>query len=98
MPHGPSGTVQGRRPLFSWSAVPGIDEYVLVILYASDNEEYVIPGQPFTVAGTSFRPPQALPFSTEMRWKVKTECNEDYGPFSPSTYFDLEPRCRPRGC
>jgi hypothetical protein len=26
-----------------------------------------------------------------MRWKVKTECDERYGPFSPSMYFTIEP-------
>jgi len=24
-----------------------------------------------------------------MRWKVKTECNEHYGPFSFSRYFNI---------
>ena len=94
----PEGTNTGHFPVFRWSAVPGIDEYVVFILYASDDEEYVIDGQPFTVGGTSFRPPAPLPFYTGMRWKVKTECDEQYGPFSRSVYFDLEPRCRPRDC
>ena len=78
--------------------MPGIEEYVVVILYASDDEEYVIPGSPFSVHGTSFRPPQALTLWTGMHWKVRTECDEDYGPFSNSMYFDLEPRRRPRDC
>jgi hypothetical protein len=95
-PYGPSGTVLGGRPLFSWSAVSGVDEYVVEILYASNDGDYVIPAQ--TVAGTTFRPSQPLPFWTGMRWQVKAECDERYGPLSETTYFDLEPRCRLDNC
>ena len=94
-PIGPSGTITSRRPLFQWTAVAGIDEYVLLVLYESDNEEYAIPGQPFTVTGTSFRAPTPLPVGVGLRWKVKTECDENYGPFTDSVYFDVDPPCRP---
>jgi hypothetical protein len=94
-PIGPSGTIASRFPLFKWTAVPGIDEYVLLVLYESDNEEYAIPGQPFTVTGTSFRASTALPTNVGLRWKVKTECDEQYGPFTDSVYFDVEPPCHP---
>lgn len=94
---GPQGIRYNPRPLFRWNAVPGINEYVLVILYASDQEEYVIGGQPFHIEGaTSFRPSEDLPFDVEMRWKVKTECeNEHYSYFSPSMYFTILERCPP---
>jgi hypothetical protein len=94
---GPQGVRFNPRPLFRWNPVEGIDEYVLLILYASPDEEYVIPGQPFHIDGaTSFRPPEDLPFDTEMRWKVKTECeNEHYSGFSPDMYFTLQERCPP---
>ena len=94
---GPQGTRFNPRPLFRWNPVEGIDEYVLLILYASDDAQYVIDGQPFHIEGaTSFRPPEDLPFDTEMRWKVKSECGiEHYSAFSPSMYFTLVERCPP---
>jgi len=94
---GPEGLIHNRRPVFRWTPVDGIDEYAIAILYAGPDGDYVL-GTAFTAHGTSFVPPAPLPFYEPMRWKVKTECNEDYGPFTESMYFEIEPRCLPHNC
>jgi len=91
-PIGPAGNITEDQPLVSWDPVPGIDEYVVVILLASPDAQYAVTPnqQPFHIEGaTSFRPPP-LPRNTPMRWKVKTEFGtECYGLYSPSTYFTV---------
>jgi hypothetical protein len=89
VPLGPEGVVPFAQPTLSWRPVPGIDEYVVLILLQSGNEQTVW-GPTHVVGRTSVTAPPLPPF-TEMRWKVKTECDERYGPFSPSMYFTIEP-------
>ncbi len=96
---GPSGTIRNRAPTFRWRAVPGAEEYVLVLLYASDQEECVFPNPQGscheTTAATRLNLGE-LPVGVEMRWKVKTECGDElYGPFSPSMYFEIDPGTGP---
>lgn len=69
--------------------MPGAEEYVIALLYAPDDGDYVF-GQAFSTPGTCINLGQ-LPVNTPMRWKIKTECNEHYGPFSDSVYFTIVP-------
>lgn len=86
---GPSGTISNSSPTFCWSSVPGAEEYVIALLYAPDDGDYVF-GQAFSTPDTCINLGQ-LPVNTPMRWKIKTECNEHYGPFSDSVYFTIVP-------
>lgn len=88
-PISPVGTIRSRNPTFCWTAVPGIEEYALAILYAADDSDYVL-GHAIGVTGTCVTVP-GLPVNTPMRWKVKTECDEHYGPFTDSVYFTIAP-------
>jgi hypothetical protein len=87
----PSGglDIADDPPTFSWSAVDGAESYVLDLFFGDDNSIYVLPNEPFQVDGTDFTPDTTLPAHTLMRWKVKPECSEKYGPFSPSAYFTI---------
>jgi hypothetical protein len=89
VPLGPEGVVPFSQPTFSWRPIPGINEYVVLVLLQSANEQTVW-GPVHVIGRTSVTAPP-LPAFTEMRWKVKTECDEGYGPFSPSMYFTIEP-------
>lgn len=86
---GPSGTIHETAPTFCWTAVPGAEEYVIALLYAADDGDYVF-GRAFSTPDTCINLGD-LPVNTAMRWKIKTECNEHYGPFSGSVYFTIAP-------
>jgi hypothetical protein len=84
---GPEGNITDAAPTFCWTSVPGAEEYVIALLYAPDDGYYVF-GHADSTTGTCINL-GALPVNTPMRWKIKTECNEIYGPFSPSKYFTI---------
>jgi hypothetical protein len=85
--NGPSGNITDVAPTFCWSSVPGAEEYVIALLFAPDDGYYVF-GHADSTYETCINL-GALPVNTPMRWKIKTECNEIYGPFSPSVYFTI---------
>jgi hypothetical protein len=85
--YGPSGNITNASPTFCWSAVPGAEDYVIALLFAPDDGYYVF-GHADSTGDTCINL-GALPVNTPMRWKIKTECNEIYGPFSPSMYFTI---------
>jgi hypothetical protein len=84
---GPSGNITDVAPTFCWSSVPGAEEYVIALLFAPDDSYYVFGHADSTTQTCINLGP--LPVNTQMRWKIKTECNEIYGPFSPSMYFTI---------
>lgn len=86
---GPEGTIREAAPTFCWTPVPGASEYVIALLYAADDGDYVF-GHAISTEDTCINL-GPLPVNTPMRWKIKTECNELYGPFSPSKYFTIVP-------
>jgi hypothetical protein len=88
VPLGPEGVTTFTQPTFSWRPVTGIDEYVVLVLLASDEEQTVWLGH--AEGRTSITAPP-LPVNTPMRWKVKTECDEHYSAFSATLYFTIEP-------
>ena len=92
LPLGPEGVVPFSQPTFSWRPVAGIDEYVVLVLLESENEQTVWLGH--AEGSTSITAPP-LPPNTRMRWKVKTECDEQYGPFSAQLFFTIEPAAGP---
>jgi hypothetical protein len=67
--------------------VPGAEEYVIALLFAPDDGYYVF-GHADSTSETCINL-GPLPVNTPLRWKIKTECNEIYGPFSPSVYFTI---------
>ncbi len=87
--NGPSGIIHDVAPWFCWSNVPGASEYVIALLYAADDGGYVFGHADSTDELCINLGP--LPVNTPMRWKIKTECDERYGPFSPSVYFTIVP-------
>jgi hypothetical protein len=90
-PAGPAGDVGTARPTFSWTAVPGATSYTLYVLDPAEN--WVIRQTNLTT--TSFTPTSNLPEGVELRWKVKGESSCGPGPYSPSTYFTLQPPAPP---
>jgi len=85
----PQGTIHDPAPTFCWSAVPGAQEYVIALLFAPDDGGYVF-GHAFSTPDTCINL-GPLPLNTAMRWKIKTECNEQYGDFTDSMYFTIVP-------
>jgi len=85
---GPEGSTPFNQPTFSWRPVPGIDEYVVLVLLESDDEQTVWLGH---AKGTTSITPPPLPVNTPMRWRVKSECDEQYSEFSNQLYFTAEP-------
>jgi len=83
----PEGTIHDPAPTFCWSPVPGAPEYVIALLYAADDGGYVL-GHAVTTSETCINL-GPLPINTPMRWKIKTECNEQYGDFTNSMYFTI---------
>ena len=82
------GEITDPSPTFRWTAVPGASEYVIALLYAADDGWYVF-GHADSTHETHFTFPVNLPIGPGMRWKIKTECNETYGPFSFSRNFNI---------
>lgn len=89
VPLGIEGVTPFAEPTLSWRPVAGINEYVVLVLLESDQEQVV--AGPIHVVGRTSVTVAGLPQYTRMRWKVKTECDEHYSTFSPSTYFTIEP-------
>jgi hypothetical protein len=83
------GPINDPSPTFRWTAVPGATEYVIALLWAPDDGFYVF-GHADSTEGLSYNFGN-LPVGPGMRWKVKTECDERYGPFTFSRYFNIVP-------
>jgi len=83
------GEMTDPSPTFRWTAVPGAEAYVISLQWGDDNGGYVF-GHPETTEALSFNFGN-LPVGVLLRWKVKTECNELYGPFSFIRYFTIVP-------
>ena len=94
----PRGTINDQFPVFSWSAVPGANEYVLKLLYESPDAQYVFPdlGLIHIEDATSYQFDRPLPVGVGMRWAVKWECDETYGFYSDETYFNVSVGCPAR--
>jgi hypothetical protein len=84
---GPSGTMTGATPTFSWNAVDGADHYDI---YVSDQDTGQVIRDRF-VAGTSWTPNQALtPGASYVWWARAFAADGTAGPWSSSLAFSVQ--------
>jgi len=85
-PYPLQGEINTASPTFRWTAVPGATEYVIDLLWAPDGG-YVFGHADST--DETFINLGPLPVGPGLRWKIKPECNEHYGPFSFIQLFNI---------
>jgi hypothetical protein len=91
-PIGPSGTVAGTTPTFSWGAVNGADHYDIYI-YDQDTGQVI---RDRFVAGTSWSPNQALTTGNSYVWWVRAlAANGTASPWSNSLAFSVQQLAAP---
>jgi hypothetical protein len=84
---GPSGNTSDSTPTFSWRSVPGAETYTLYVLRVSDEAILL---RATGITGLEHTPGSPLPSNVELRWKVKGESVCGPGPYSSSTYFEID--------
>src|SRR5262245_33318147 len=84
----PSGNITIKRPTFSWSSVPGAENYTLDVIRVSDEATIL---HQTNITATSFTPTSDQPVNIDLRWKVKAESSCGPGPYSASVLFKILP-------